>query len=540
MSRIITVIIFNIFIFANTLYSQDQKSSAVKKTKSSATINGTKYLLHTVEKGQTLFAIAKFYKKEVNDIVQENPEAINGIKPGQILRIPTESKTVALNDTSNCINHTVTKGETIYSIGKRYNATSERLRALNPELKDGLKIGQQIKVPSPYPKIQTPIPVETQKETTAAFFYRGEVKSEYNIALFLPFNMNDENLIDVDKVISGNVDFPTKTSRALQFYEGALIAIDSLKKLKFNAKIFVYDVDDKDSLSIVTILQKPELTRMDLIVGPLYVSSFMPVAKFAKDHAIPIVSPFTSINKILFNNPYVCKVTPSIHLQVEQMAHYVVDSFKFQNIVLVSTQNSREAGFFNSFRRTANDDLIRAGRATSDSVKLVYNVNALQGMLRLDKTNVVVLPSNDQPYVSDFISKLNVLNDKYKIVLFGMQNWISYDNMDYEYFNELTIHVPSDNFIDYEKSAAKNFIYKYRERYKTEPDMYSFQGYDVLFYFLSALQKYGSGFMNNLSANPYNGIETNFMFSQFPPDSGFENKSVLILKYQNYQLIKAN
>ena len=539
MSRIITVAVFYFLLLTGVSYSQEKKSSPIRKTKSSATINGAKYLLHTVEKGQTLFAIAKFYKLEVNDIVIENPEAINGIKPGQVLRIPTDKK-VALNDTSNCIMHTVEKGETVYSITKKYNMSNERLKALNPEVKDGLKIGQQIRVPSPYPKSKpATIPVN-ESENKSAMVYKGERKVEYSIALFLPFNIDDQNPLDVEKVMNGNAELGSKTSIALQFYEGALIAIDSLKKLKFNAKVFVYDVDDKDSTNVQTLLKKPELTKMDLIIGPLYGSSFMTVAKFAKEHTIPIVSPTTKVNKILFNNPYVCKVSPSDILQVEQMANFVTDTFKTQNIILVSSQNMKEYPFFNSFKKRANENLLKAGRALSDSVKLVFNVNALQGMLHAEKTNVVVLPSNNQSFVSDFISKLNVLNDRYKIVLFGMQNWISYDNMDYEYFNELAVHVPSNTFIDYGKPSTLNFMKKYQARFKTDPDIFGFQGYDVTFYFLSALQKYGSGFLNQLPVNTYQGIEAGFQFSQFPSDCGFENKSVYMLKYQNYQLIKAN
>lgn len=540
MNRIIILFIYFLLI-AGTSYSQDKKSSPIHKTKSSATINGAKYLLHTVEKGQTLFAIAKFYKKDVNEIVLENPEAINGIKPGQVLRIPIEKKEVALNDTSNCIFHTVEKGETVYSITKKYTISNERLKALNPELKDGLKIGQQLRVPSPYPKTKTVTPpVQSTDTKPPGLVYKGELKNEYQIALFLPFNIDDENPVEVEKIINGNAELGNKTSIALQFYEGAMLAIDSLKKLKFNATVFVYDVDDKDSTNVLTLLKKTELTKMDLIIGPLYGSSFMPVAKFAKEHTIPIISPFTQGNKILFNNPYVCKVTPSTILQVEQMAHFVTDTFKMQNIILVSSQNMKEFPYFNAFKRIANENLLKAGRSVADSVKLVFNMNAFQSTLHPEKINVVVLPSNNQSFVSDFTSKLHVLKDKYKIVLFGMQNWISYDNMDYEYFNELSVHVPSNGFIDYEKSASKNFVKKYRERYKTDPEAYSFQGYDITYYFLSALKKYGSGFLNDLSTNYYNGIETGFRFSQFPSDCGFENKSVWILKYQNYQLIKAN
>jgi ABC-type branched-subunit amino acid transport system substrate-binding protein len=161
-------------------------------------------------------------------------------------------------------------------------------------------------------------------------------------------------------------------------------------------------------------------------------------------------------------------------------------------------------------------------------------------MLNPAKLNVIVLPSNNQSYVTEFISKLNSLRDKNKIVVFGLQSWISYDNLDFDYLNNLSLHVPANNYIDYQNSAAQNFIKSYRDKYKTEPEMYAFQGFDVTSYFISSLQKYGTGFLKNIADEKYQGIETHFNFMRYPSNSGFENKFVYILKYQDNKLVKAN
>lgn len=542
-------------------YGQEKESADIHKTRSSATINGLKYYLHTVEKGQTLFAIAKFYKRDVNDIVIDNPEAIDGIKPGQVLRILIEKKKPGLteNDTANFIVHKVEKGQTLYSISKQYGISVDKLRALNPDLKDGLKQGQLLKIPTVKIQTETP-PVNTvaitsttitsteKKNSTEAADrsslgyanYKGEKKEEYNIAFFLPFHADEACTLDMEKLIKGDVRFSGKTDVALQFYEGALLAIDSLKKQNLNAKIFVYDVDDKDSANIANILKKPELSSMDLMIGPLYGSGFLPIAAYAKEHNIAIVSPFTQVNKILFNNPYVSKVSPSVTLQVEQMAHFVVDSFKTQNIILVNNSSMKEISFFNTFKTTANAGLLSAGMQPADSVKEAFGLGGLQSILSTSKMNVIILPSNNQSYITEFISKLNVMKEKYNIVLFGLQNWLNFDNLDFEYLNNLSLHIPSNTFIDYSSDPTKNFIKNYRAKFKTEPEIYVFQGFDITYCFLSSLQKDGSGFLKNLSENKYKGLAANYYFSQFPSNSGFENKFVYILKYKDYQLVKAN
>ena len=530
----------------------------IHKTRSSAVIGGVKYYLHTVEKGQTLFAIAKFYNRDVNDIVIENPEAIDGIKPGQILRIPVEKKkpvVSTVSDTSNYKLHKVEKGQTLYSISKQYGVSVDKIKFLNPELKEGLKEGQIIKissllvssdkkgnVKSSEIKQEKIIPKENanQKiipEKSSHSIYEGELKEEYNIAFFLPFHSEEANAMDMENLTKGLEQFPNKTRIALQYYEGALIALDSLKKQKLKIRLFVYDVDDIDSLYMVKLLKKPELAEMDLIIGPLYGSSFLPVSKFAKEKNIPIVSPFTQANKILFNNEYVCKVAPSTILQVEQMARFVADTFSTQNIILVNNNSDKEASFYSTFKTNANQLLLERKK---DTIKEARGYGGVQSFLNKSKVNVIVLPSNNQSYVSDFLSNLNILSDKYQIVLFGMQNWLNFDNLDFEYLTNLSVHIPDNNFVEYDSLTTKKFIKAFREKYNTDPDPYAFQGFDVTYYFVTALQKYGTGFLEKLDDYKLDGVGNGFDFYQYPANSGFENKFVFILQYKDHKLVKAN
>ncbi len=553
-------------------FAQKKQSAVIHKTLSSVTINGIKYYLHTVEKGQTLFAIAKLYDRDISDILMDNPEAVDGIKPEEVLKIQVmklKTHRLAAQDTSCCILHKVEKGQTLYSISKQYNVSVEKLTAMNPELKDGLKVNQLLKIKSIQPKAEATSALVVAKKSESnktittdkgtiiinakssattvdekpssfeRFSYKGQKKSTYNIAFFLPFHAAEANAIDVEKIIAGDVLLPHKTNIALQFYEGALLAIDSLKKLKLNANVFIYDIDDNDSIAIFAALKKPELATMDLIIGPLYGSSFMPIANFAKEHAIAIVSPFTQGNKILFNNPFVSKVSPSATLQVEQMARFVVDSFPTQNIVLINNLNVKEAPLFKAFKATANAQFLKSGHAAADSIK-ESGIGSVQNVLRKDKINVVVFPSNNQSVVTDFISKLNALRDNYKIVLFGLPGWINYDNLDFEYLTNLSLHIPSSVFVDYKNSATQSFVNKYRDAYKTEPGIYTFQGFDVSYCFLSLLLKNGNGFLKTIEGYYYQGISSKYYFSQPMSTSGFENKFVNILEYQDYQLMRAN
>jgi LysM repeat protein len=130
-----------ILCFASCIIHAQTKSTDVK------TINGKKYYIHKVEKGQSLYAIAKVYGMDVNSILAENDEAIDGLKHGQELKIPFESllvKQAVVIDTNKYVYHKIIKGETVYGITKKYSIDEKKLTSYNPTILSGLKEGDYI------------------------------------------------------------------------------------------------------------------------------------------------------------------------------------------------------------------------------------------------------------------------------------------------------------------------------------------------------------------------------------------------------------
>ena len=137
------------FILAFALCLSSCITHAQNKSSEIKTINGKKYYIHKVEKGQSLYAIAKTYSMDVNSILAENDEAIDGLKQGQELKIPFESllpKTSLAIDTNKYIYHKITKGETVYSITKKYAIDEKKLTSYNPTINSGLKEGEYLVV----------------------------------------------------------------------------------------------------------------------------------------------------------------------------------------------------------------------------------------------------------------------------------------------------------------------------------------------------------------------------------------------------------
>lgn len=98
-----------------------------------------KYKQHTVTKGETISEIAKKYNLKSEAIYELNPDAVNGIKSKMVLLIPTKSKKsnkISTPDLSKQPEktHEVLPKETLYGIAKQLNVAIEDLYKINPDL----------------------------------------------------------------------------------------------------------------------------------------------------------------------------------------------------------------------------------------------------------------------------------------------------------------------------------------------------------------------------------------------------------------------
>jgi LysM repeat protein/ABC-type branched-subunit amino acid transport system substrate-binding protein len=518
-----------------TGFAQD---GGVKKSKKTETVEGKKYYIHTVEKGQTLYAIAKAYDLTVNDVLLENPDAMNGIKPGQTLRIPFDKKasitTVVVTDTSKkFITHKVEAGQTVYSISKKYNVTESQIYEHNPDARFGLRIGTELKIPNAAANIaiNTPLPDTAKKDTIFSV-----IKEVYNIALMMPLQLWNVTNIEPDDIVPENpkAEFPAKPKAAVEFYEGALLAIDSMRRAGMKVNVWTYDVDDLDSGKTSAVLAKPEFATMDLIIGPFSPGPFDEIAEFANAHNIGIISPVSPANRVLFKNPMAVKAVPSSSTQMEQLAQHISKERKNDNIIMITSGLLKEQKTGAFFADELNRLRVAEGK---DSLRTNQGFSGIEAKLVKDRMNVLVIPSTSQAFVTDLIRNLYGLAEKYQITVYGMPAWMDYDNLDYEYLEALHFHFAAPYYIDYEAEGTKKFILRFRSEFGGDPTSFAFAGYDVTLFFLQQLRATGTGFVPGIPASTGEGLQQTFTFVRSDAESGYENIGLRIVHISDYELV---
>jgi LysM repeat protein len=112
------------------------------------------FILHKVDPKETLFSLTKRYHVTAAQIEIENPELKQGLKVGQTLRIPYTPKTSANSATQTpsggkAKTHIVGQGQTLYSISRIYKVSVEDVKKWNNLSSNEVNIGQEIFVSSP-------------------------------------------------------------------------------------------------------------------------------------------------------------------------------------------------------------------------------------------------------------------------------------------------------------------------------------------------------------------------------------------------------
>ena len=531
------------------------------KSNTQNTINGKKYYLHTVEKGQTLYSLSKLYNVTLTDIVAENPELNDGLKKGMVLKIPVVVNGVSTSSSPSGFSpsasspsslssalggkHKVIAGETFYSIAKQYNLTVDQLKALNPQNADGLKVNDELVVVKPaQEKANGTKPGTDKLASEKVIAEKGLTKlgakdtNAIAVALVLPFHGSDYLEVDKEKFMAGGEELSLRTEIAIQLYQGVKMAADSLRKTGLSVQISLLDVDEGDTLQIQKTLKSQELLKANLIIGPLFGSVFTVFADFASKHHIPIVSPFIAQNKILFNNPWIVKMTPSNLAQVEKLASYINLHFNKAHKLVVNSSVMKDAPLVKAALSGVNVN----AKGSVDSVLEVKGFGGLSGMLKPDVPNLIFVPSTNQSFVTEFLTRLHPLRERYQITVIGMSNWTEFENIDIEYFNNLKVHLPGLNFIDYDNGKVQMFVTKYQLQQNADAGLYCFVGYDLGNFFLPLIAKNGGNALNFMVQNHgfQPGLQLGFDFFQVNNENGIENKAITIIEYKEYKMKVAN
>jgi hypothetical protein len=356
-----------------------------------------------------------------------------------------------------------------------------------------------------------------------------------------------KNDIEMNKVLTfGQVrELNPVTKIAFEFYQGFVFAADSLQKAGVNVKILVYDTK-KDTATIAKIFKEEKFQEVDLVVGPLYPKTIKFAAKLCNEKNVNVVLPFKTDPKILHNNPYAFKTVTSNMTLLDGSVDYIVENHKHHNVIILKPYLDKDKALYERAKDRFNNSIKGLNSYNAQIVEVGLGSSGgrdLNGIIKKDTVNIVIIPSNDIKFVTGAMGRLNsVMNlnpyaKNLKIVAFGFEDWNKYGDIDVLHRNRLHQHYSTYRFVDYNQSDGLKFVKSFRGNTGVDPTVYSTQGFDVGMYFMSALHLYGVGIQSAVHKHKISLVQNDFSFKRISDLSGFENSSVSVVKYSDFELV---
>jgi LysM repeat protein len=559
---------------------------------------GRRYVIHTVEQGQTLFAISRVYAVPLDALLEANPGAEQGLSIGQELRIPQEAiqkkeaRTAPTMLKDGELEHTVAKRETLFGISRRYGVDMNALLERNPDANAGLREGMVLVIPMALVEgqrdevVRPALPEGLQQhtvqpgETLYALGKRYGVAPEvieaannglpeglkagdvvlvpvppdglpvteellpvivdrtHQIALLLPFSAQRNDSLLAANPHEKKLYEPTRI--AAQFYAGARMALDSLEKLGLRAEVSVVDLGDEPR-TWSPALRRAELAKVDLFIGPFHRTAIEQLAR--SNSRAHIVCPVPQTNKLLLGHPTVSKVTPTRPELIRHAGRYVAQRHAMDRIILLRPDLPAEKEAQDQMARALGDALARQSARGPDSVLVARpgrrDMGDLPGKLHAERLNVIVAPSDDVEFVSHLVNKLKPLAGKYRIKVVGLESWQDMSSVAARDLDLLGFMFPAESFTDHGDPNVQAFVHAFRARYGQDVDEYALLGFDVTFFYGLGLLQFGTAFHQHFNELRTEPLHMGFRMTRTGPEHGFRNEYAVMLEQHELQLRKA-
>ena len=487
-----------------------------------------KFIEHKVEKKQTLFAISRKYDVNQEDIKKYNPDVEKGLKEGMILKIPQVTVT---NQTQKVIDkqtttpvkpnnqakkntgkpskdqfvvHVVKAKETLYSISNLYKVDIADIIKLNPDCDKQIKTGTELKIPyskSTKNQKQDSIAITVKEDTdNQSLKITGKVTPNtepIRIAFLLPFMLD-------------NAKTDNSSEKFVEFYSGALLAIQEAKDLGISFEIYCYDTE-KSEQKITEILQREALRNVDLIVGPAFSNQIPIVSEFAKENGINTLIPFSPKVFDIDSNPFLFQFNPGTGTKINFVSNIIDKRYKYSNVIFVTLPEVNILDEGKIFADGLKSQLIRKNKSFTElDVTDSENFNLIS-KLKENQENLIIFNTEK-------------LSD-YKIIIYNELSWLNQED------NRTPYMVVSPFKADINKQKLKKYNDKFNQYYKwnvsSGSSRYDLLGYDLTTYFIAQIFYYGTNFtIDKTKLQEMSGIQSFLKFERLYKNSGFTNQQL--------------
>lgn len=442
--------------------------------------------------------------------------------------------------TDDFILHAVEKGETIYSLSKEYNVSQQEIEQINKLDAAGLKIGMMIRLPRVDLPEDEQAEHEPQVDSSALFRPYGlghrdmPQMGDVRGAVHNMKQLNYGDVLNIALMLPLSGESLSQAQNFKDFYQGVLLALEDMKKEGMNVRLNLYNTQHSEQ-AVAQAVNSYEFEATDLIIGPIYEKYMRAAVDFAERNGVAIVSPLATMNSIKSSVLY--QIAPSVEHKYDKLKYLLADPRN--NVVLISTAKN-DATFvqevmpelkpdYKTINYSKNLDILAVEEILSDSLNNVFVVLSSEE----------ILVEEILARLSSVKNNLNARSISVKpISVVGSSRLMRFQNIDKNLFFKLDLHLVSSYYADRSNARVGTFDKRYIAEFSALPTLYSYRGYDVTKLFVSNLEKgYEGNLLTTLNSSQTPLLQAKYNFRQSSlVDNNFNDQWVLINYSPNYTI----
>lgn len=479
-----------------------------------------KFIMHKVERKQTLFSLARMYKVSMDEIRQANlvDGEWKGLKAGDIIRIPNKD----------------------YKESQPTNTFITISEGTQPEQVNKDTAGM----------VTPPAPVLTLRKVCNCDSIQAVPFSDpIRIAMILPFGID---LLDLETQLDtvqqqegddivrqqevGNTPAARKCSNWIEFYEGSLLAIEKYRKEGLSIDLAVYDAGSEPS-RFNSILNEIQRFNPMVMIAAGDSGRLTQVSEYSKISGIPLILPAGQEEQLIGDNPNMVAIEPSDSVEMGYIFRWL-GAYRGVNIVIVQPADSSNLVAAGYLARKINE----AYHPDSGYLHMVMysdnNTPLIQKAMKDSINNVVIVLTKTEALTGDVLRGLNLLAINHTITPIVLNEVSKFSSISVEHLHQLEVRYFIPFTPDFSSSGVKAYIREFMKvngyypyRVSSAGNNYGMQGYDIIGFFVPLLVKYQVHMVSCMPGDPVNLLNGTY---HFLPEGfgGMENKSEVLIHYK--------
>ncbi len=347
----------------------------------------------------------------------------------------------------------------------------------------------------------------------------------------------------VNDELKYNSSLPKYMLPGLDFYNGVMMAVDSMQKENVEVEVWVYDTRKKGQ-TVEDLEHEMEEQNFSLIIASISnVAEQQSLSSFAFNKNIPFISATYPNDAGISSNPFFIIVNSTLKTHVESIYDYVQRNYVGDKVYYVTRKGQMEERIKNYFDAMKS----KTYPLKYKTIVLPDNFTAANLLPLIDSTteSVVICGSLDENFGLNLVHILSTAPSSNQLTAVGMPTWEGLKELWKDDCRNVNLVFSTPYHFDHTDNVIAQLTSLYQAKFNNHPGDMVFKGFEEMYHFTHLLLVYKNSLPNNLSdhsfkiANDFDFQPVRLSTSSYVPDY-LENKKVYFVKLLNGSVISIN